>query len=245
MSGKPEPTASPLTLSTLTSVAHAFEFVTTTLVHPVYFPYPYATTLHAARVSIAFQANVRASKSRQSWGTHAAGFLIMAWGGGVISHILLGLHPAQLYSVHPYINYLAVHFVLTAFCSVFPSALNPRLFDTLLFPLDAILRVNAITAAVNLLSLPSVDSRLRGSPLTHAILGAIGSAGGGTSAATLGAWTHAWSLSTPVFLRGRTEPGLFGWTAGTVDTLDLWAGSLIGTWTQLLFLGSAKGFSLS
>ena len=48
----------------------------TTLAHPVYFPYPLAPTLHAARISIAFQIGARKSPAPLSWGTYIVGYLI-------------------------------------------------------------------------------------------------------------------------------------------------------------------------
>jgi hypothetical protein len=55
------------------------------------------------------------------------------WGGGVLTHLLLGLPPPMFYAFGPWINYLTVHFVLTSFFSFFPavrlliSQNNPRL----------------------------------------------------------------------------------------------------------------------
>lgn len=51
------------------------------------------------------------------------------------------------------------------------------------------------------------------------IIGAIASAGGGLSAATLGSWTPDWSFSTPPVLRAG---------AGWFGTLDVWGGALVG-----------------
>ncbi|KAJ8496015.1 hypothetical protein ONZ45_g12623 [Pleurotus djamor] len=190
-------------------VADGFNALTTTQVSPAYFPFTYAPSLHAARVSIAFQYNSRPTKLGQSWGTYVVGYLIMSWGGTVISHLILSLPPPQLYTIQPYINYLTVHFFLTAFFTWFPSALQPRFFDTLLFPLDAALRVNSIAGTLSMVAVGSplpINPLLAGSPLTHCILGAVASAGGGQSATAL---------------------GLEGWIAGTFDKLDVWVGAVI------------------
>ncbi|KAF4566255.1 hypothetical protein AB1N83_010900 [Pleurotus pulmonarius] len=234
----------------LASVARAFHALTTSVVSPSYFPYVYGSTLHAARISIAFQFNARRSQRPHSWGTYVVGYLIMAWGGSVISHILLSLPPPQLYSIQPYINYLTVHFFLTAFFQQFPSALNPRTLDTLLFPLDAFLRVNSITSTVAMLSPTSaisgtINPLLAASPLTHCILGAVASSGGGQTASMLNVWSDTWSLSPPAFLRGTPLPGLRGWFVGSLDTLDVWGGALIAVIYDILtahpsFLGSSR-----
>lgn len=46
-------------------------------VHSALFPYVWGTTLHAARISIIFHTNMRATNSRLSWGAHMLGFLLM------------------------------------------------------------------------------------------------------------------------------------------------------------------------
>ena len=51
------------------------------------------------------------------------------------------------------------------------------------------------------------------------LLGAIASAGGGLSAATLKTWTPEWSFGTPPVLRQGAD--IWG-------TLDVWAGALVG-----------------
>jgi hypothetical protein len=44
-----------------------------------------------------------------------------AWGGGLISHFLLGLPPPMLYSFHPAINYLSIHLLVTLIYQIFPD----------------------------------------------------------------------------------------------------------------------------
>lgn len=68
-----------MTTAAFSPVAAALVYLTTTTVHPSYFPYPLAPTLHAARVSIAYQANARKGTAVLSWGTYLAGFLIMVF----------------------------------------------------------------------------------------------------------------------------------------------------------------------
>ncbi|KAK7040728.1 hypothetical protein VNI00_009634 [Paramarasmius palmivorus] len=212
----------------LRPVADSLTFVTTTKVHPTLFPYPWATTLHAARISLIYQANMKKAGQEKviGWKAYLVGFLIMSWGGMLGTHFLLNLPPPPLYTIHPYINYLGVHLLLTVVFSIFPDAASTDLlptYDLFLFPLDAILRVNAITSSLALLSpsnahSPHVNQLLASSPFFHLILGAVASAGGGVSAATLSVWTSHWAFSTPVFLRPA---------AGWLGTLDLWGGSIV------------------
>lgn len=60
----------------LTTMSSTLTAMNTILVHPVYFPYPLAPTLHATRTSIAFQAAARKSPAPLSWGTYIVGYLI-------------------------------------------------------------------------------------------------------------------------------------------------------------------------
>ena len=46
-------------------------------VHPTLFPFPWVSTLHAARISIIYQANARRSPTTVPWATYIAGYLIM------------------------------------------------------------------------------------------------------------------------------------------------------------------------
>jgi len=136
----------------------------------------------------------------------------------VLSHLLVGVPPPAFYSIDTVINYLSAHLLSTAIFSTYPDLLNPRLLDTFLFPLDALLRTVAITAAVDLLRRPGVNPLYVNSPLTHMFLGSIASAGGGLSAATLKTWTPEWTLTTlPILKEGA---GLWG-------TLDVWGAALV------------------
>ncbi|KAG7095220.1 hypothetical protein E1B28_005995 [Marasmius oreades] len=208
----------------LRPVADQFTFLTTTKVHSTLFPYPWASTLHAARISLMYQGNMKKAGQEKAigWKAYLVGYLVMSWGGMLISHFLLNLPPPPLYSIHPYINYLGVHLLLTLAVSSYPTILSPQnlpIYDLVLFPLDAVLRVNAITSSLTVLSSNvSVNPVLVNSPLFHLIIGAVASAGGGVSAGTFSLWTSQWAFSTPVFLRS---------TAGWIATLDLWGGSVV------------------
>lgn len=93
------------------------------------------------------------------------------------------------------------------------------MLDTILWPLDALLRTNAVVSTLGLLSSHKVHPEYQNSPLTHLIIGGIVSSGGGLTVATLSAWTPNWTLSTPPVLRAG---------AGWVGTLDVWGGALVG-----------------
>ncbi|RDB19172.1 hypothetical protein Hypma_014221 [Hypsizygus marmoreus] len=199
-------------------------------VHAAYFPYPIAPTIHAARISIAYQANARAANvgtnGKLSWPTYIAGYLVMAWGGTVITHTLLQLPPPMLYSAAPYVIYLSTHLALTLLFGVFSTLLSPpflAFLDTILFPLDALVRVGAVTGTIAHLAPGStwVNPVLTASPITHLIIGALASSGGGISASTLSTWSQNWSFSTPPILRAPTLVA-FWWAS-----MDVWGGALV------------------
>lgn len=57
------------------------------------------------------------------------------------------------------------------------------------------------------------------------IIGALASSGGGLAAGTLGAWTSQWGMSTPPVFR----PGVGLW-----GSVDVWGGSLVGTFFPMI-----------
>ncbi|KIY73095.1 hypothetical protein CYLTODRAFT_271379 [Cylindrobasidium torrendii FP15055 ss-10] len=200
-----------------------------TPVHDTLFPYAWGPTLHAARISLAYQglcrryvgeqakaraeaqakaraeaqAKARAeaqvkvkeggkggdekqvngnenekkagekgewggeTRGEMNWATYLAGYLVMAWGGTLLSHTLLSLHAPPLLSLAPWINYLSVHIFLTLLFEYtgLPSlpkgmggiggiglgALGGMGLDAALIPLDALLRGNAVVGTVALL----------------------------------------------------------------------------------------------
>ncbi|GLB40969.1 hypothetical protein LshimejAT787_0901840 [Lyophyllum shimeji] len=198
-------------------------------VHATLFPYPIAATIHAARISVVYQNNCRAatagSNAKLPWPTYIAGYLVMTWGGSVMTHFLLQLPPPMLYSTTPYIIYLTTHLTLTLLFHLFPILLSPSsiaLLDTVLFPIDALVRTGAVTGTTAHLAPGSPVARpLITSPLTHLIIGALASAGGGLSASTLSTWSPTWSFSTPPVLRAPTLTAFF-WSS-----MDVWAGALV------------------
>ncbi|KAG6908844.1 hypothetical protein DXG01_003010 [Tephrocybe rancida] len=195
-------------------------------VHATLFPYPIAATVHAARISIAYQANARAATAstgaKLPWGTYIAGYLVMTWGGTVLTHHLLSLPPPMLYATTPYIIYLTTHLLLTLLTSLVPSILSPSflaLLDTVLFPLDALVRTGAVTGTTA--QFTSAAAPLQSSIITYLIIGALASAGGGLTASTLSTWSPTWSFSTPPVLRAPTLTAL-AWAS-----MDIWGGALV------------------
>ncbi|KAJ7072412.1 hypothetical protein C8F01DRAFT_971892 [Mycena amicta] len=207
-----------------------------TPVHRVLFPYVWGTSLHAARISLVFNANLRATQSQLSLGANLIGFLLMCWGGSIGAHILLSLPPPQLYVLGPWINYSAVHLLLSLVFHYVPIV-HPALTNTLLFPLDGLLRANSVLHTLSLLNLPTINPLFAASPLFHFILGATASAGGGLLGGTLSVWTQNWQFSTPPPLR----TGVWGlWS-----TLDIWAGGVVATTYGILTAHPAFGAVLS
>ncbi|KAJ4486169.1 hypothetical protein J3R30DRAFT_3444721 [Lentinula aciculospora] len=219
----------------LGSIAEGFNFLGNS-VNPSLYPFPWFSTLHAARISLAFQSNTRrlGTHNALGWKGYIGGFCLMSWGGMVFSHILLNLPPPVLYAPQPWVNYISVHLFLTFVFSLMPFFLVDTdllsTVDLVLFPLDAMLRVNAVVGTLAHLSpgSPSYEAikpALINSSLFHFIIGCTASAGGGATAATLGVWTPTWGSGgfTPVFLKkGPGSP-----LSGALSTLDIWGGGLV------------------
>lgn len=213
----------------LSSTISGLSFISSQIVHPTYFPYPWAPVLHSARISLVFQTLGRrnsASWKKLFWGPYIVGYLLACWGGGVLTHLTMGLPPPQFYSFHPWINYITVHLVLTALFNVFPGLLVPKIYDTLLFPLDGLLRAHSVVSAVSLPANPAISNPLSAlsSPnphkamdtaLGHIILGVIASSAGGITLSTLSLWSDDWRFSTPPILKATF------W-----GSADVWGGAI-------------------
>ena len=214
-----------MSLSSLLSPIQATQnLLTSRAVHESLYPYTLFTTIHALRVTVAFQNNVRVSsnKGKLTWGNYISGYLIMAWGGSVIAHLLMSLPPPVLYNYQPYINYISVHLLATAFFHAFPNALDMQILDSLFTPIDGILRSTAVASTLRILTsgaLPLTHAPLAISPVTPIIIGAIAASGGGVLAGTLKTWTNDWSFGT--FSIFKVGVGMLGST-------DVWSGGLAG-----------------
>lgn len=74
------PPSSSLSIMFLISyLAGVVQYLSTTPVHPVLFPFPWASTLHAARITHAFRGRIKAmgTQSQISRGPEYTGFLLM------------------------------------------------------------------------------------------------------------------------------------------------------------------------
>jgi len=189
------------------------QYLSTTLVHPLLFPYPWISTLHAARITHAYRCRIKASgnRGRLRAGPEYAGFLLMCWGGTLITNFLMFLPPPQLLSISPWVNYLGVYILFGYTADMAPSL---KTVDTALPLLDAILRSGSVCGAVNL-AYTHPNPAIASSLFFQLFVGALASGGAGITTSTLGVWNSEWSFRTPPFLYG-----------GMVDTLDIWGGSL-------------------
>jgi hypothetical protein len=97
------------------------------------------------------------------------------------------------------------------------------MLDTLLFPIDSVLRLTSITSSLSLLQ-SHADPRLSQSLFLQLLIGAVACAGGGITAATFDVWTPEWKFGTPVLLKS-------GWVGST----DVWAGIVTGTFRLAFF----------
>lgn len=61
----------------LKPAAEATQFLSSTPLHPTYFPYPLALCLHALRISHVYSGKVKAAGHRLPPAQHLAGFLVM------------------------------------------------------------------------------------------------------------------------------------------------------------------------
>ncbi|KAF8317650.1 hypothetical protein DL93DRAFT_514337 [Clavulina sp. PMI_390] len=198
----------------ITYLAGIVQFLSTSPVHPVLYPFPWGSTLHAARITHAFRGRMKAlgTHAQLGFGPEFAGFLLMCWGGGILSNFLMFQPPPQLLTVQPWLNYISVHILFGYAVDYAPS---PKFLDTYLPIFDAILRTGSVCGAVSA-ARAHPNPAIASSTFFHLIIGAVASAGGGVTASTLGVWNTEWSLRRPPFLQG-----------GVVDTLDLWGGSIV------------------
>ena len=185
-------------------------------VHPTIYPFPLATTLHALRVAIAYRgicAGFRARRRAEGKSTpaelhvsmlrDAAGFLVMAWGGGFIANYVLCQIPGQLLAVWPWINYLSVYLATSVLISI-AGAPSAKLLDLTLPVLDGATRTAATYGGINMV-LNHANPAARSSLLLQIIIGTISACGGGISAFTLNVFDPlGWSFGTPPFLKAKS-----------------------------------------
>ncbi|KAJ9125133.1 hypothetical protein QFC22_000087 [Naganishia vaughanmartiniae] len=188
------------------------------------FPFPLATTLHAARVGLAYKGRTKAlghdgAMKAKGRGVEWAGYLVMCWGGSFITSFLQQTPPPQLLSPLPWIQYLSVYTLISnpAFTALLPS---PAILDTLLPIIDGLTRSFPISGAV-LSTSTHPNPSIRGSLMFQLLCGGLAASGGGIAATTLNVFSPEWRISTPPilftgllgcldFLAGSAAAGIFG-----------------------------------
>lgn len=228
----------------LAPIASLNAVLLSTPVHASLFPYPLLSTLHAARISLVHRAlsqkawqatseDVRRSRGRPTWAYDIVGFLVMCWGGSILNNVMLTSTPPFLLSIHPFLNYVSVHLLLSAILSLFPNLTPPMyLVDTVLPVLDGCLRTQAVVVSLDMVR-RSPNESVRGSLLIQLLAGVVGSTGGGQLAGTLGMLNPAgWTLSTPPFFTARS----------ILPIIDIYA-ALVATAAYGLSTGNHAAFS--
>ncbi|KAK6903797.1 hypothetical protein I203_107303 [Kwoniella mangroviensis CBS 8507] len=220
-------TLAPITLSVPTTpifqVSRFIHHVTTTPIHPVYFPYLRFGVIHAVRVTTVW-AGLKKGKKRGGRLQDLFGYLALAWGGSTVTSLLLNQPPSWLISPTPWIIYPLIYTLLV------PTGLSAYIVDTcptLLFGIiggfvDGMTRGTTITSLATLLSSSSIGSSaisLDGSInlWTYALLSLLAISSGGLIVGALSLNEDEWKLGTPGLLKG-----------GLINTLDAWSASLVG-----------------
>ena len=185
----------------------SLNFVLSKPLHPIYFPFPLAACLHAARTSYAYRSVV---KARQAGSPNTsptflydlAGFLIMAWGGGFSVHFILGLVPPQLLSPMPFINYVSIHIFFRLAFDFFGDYMPATNIVDLLMPLfDGVTRSASVFGAL-LAHSTHTNKAYSDSVFLQQVLGTISTTGGGQLASTFDVFSpQGWSFNTPPFLK--------------------------------------------
>ncbi|GHJ85761.1 hypothetical protein NliqN6_2163 [Naganishia liquefaciens] len=177
-----------------------------------FYPFPLATTLHAARVGLAYKGRVKAlgfdgAMKARGRAVEWAGYLVMCWGGSFITSFLQQTPPPQLLSPLPWINYISTYLFVTnpGFVALLPS---PAILDTILPIVDGLTRSFPISGAV-LSSSAHGNPAIRSSVMFQILLGGLSASGGGLAATTLNVFNPEWRLSTP--------PILFSGIMGSLD----------------------------
>ncbi|TIB29923.1 hypothetical protein E3P85_02939 [Wallemia ichthyophaga] len=191
-------------------------------VHRVLYPFPWITTLHAARISLAYTAKSQAEyeteresetvseslrpPKRSHIAAYMGNYLVLAWSGSILIASILQQPYTQLLSPYPLINYVTVHMFLRYLPT--PPA---QVVDFACPLVDGLLRSGALTGAV----LGSArHPNYAHSLFPQLVLGTLAPSAGSLIGGVLGVTRPlGWSLSTPHPLRDGV-----GW----IDTLELW-----------------------
>ncbi|PLW09292.1 hypothetical protein PCANC_22930 [Puccinia coronata f. sp. avenae] len=186
--------------------------VLTTPIHPVLFPVPLLPLLHAFRISIVYRHLNTQAGGNTSVAADLAGFLLMAWGGSIVSHMLLSLPIPQLLTFTPMMVYAGTHMSVRVL-GWMPSVAT---MDSVFPVVDGLLRTSAIAAGVDACR-QHPTAAVSQSLSIQLFVGAVASSGGTIAAQTLSVWEPVWRLSRPLFLQQDS----------ILASTDVWSGSLI------------------
>ncbi|WRT64822.1 uncharacterized protein IL334_001758 [Kwoniella shivajii] len=213
---------SPDTFSPTTPIFQVSKFVhhlTTTPIHPVYFPYLRFHVIHAIRVTTVW-AILTKGKKKGGRLQDLFGYLVMAWGGSTVISMLLNRPPTWLISSTPWIIYPSIYTLLipTGLSSYFVNTCPTIMFNVIGAFVDGMTRGSTITSLSSLLTTHSIGHTESGTNIwAYTLLSALAVSSGGLLVGLLGLNENDWKLSTPNLLKG-----------GFLTTLDAWSASLIG-----------------
>ncbi|KAI8452366.1 hypothetical protein BY996DRAFT_6431870 [Phakopsora pachyrhizi] len=194
----------------LRRISNFLEFISKPI-HESMVPIPIIPIIHAARISAIYRSLRNTAGGKTSFTADLAGFLLMSWGGSIVSCILLGLPMPQLLSFTPILVYSSIHLAMPSFKHL-PTA---KTLDTILPLLDALIKTSTVAAGVDMCR--NHEKRIVAESLSiQLFIGAISASGGGILSQTMSVWEPSWRLCRPHFLQ---EGSIL---AGT----DVWSGAL-------------------
>ncbi|ODN82246.1 hypothetical protein L202_02531 [Cryptococcus amylolentus CBS 6039] len=208
----PSPSASILQLSDF--VHH----LTTTPIHPVYFPYLRFGAIHAARVTTVWAAQTKGRKGRVGTLQDLFGYLVMAWGGSTVVSLLLGQPPSWLTSSAPWIIYPSIYLLLvpTGLSAYIVQTTPALLFNVFTAYVDGMTRGTTLSALPALVSQSSTGVGATANLTTYALLSSLAITSGGLFVGLFGLAGDSWSIGVPSLLKG-----------GLLGTLDAWGAALV------------------
>ncbi|KAK1921531.1 hypothetical protein DB88DRAFT_67105 [Papiliotrema laurentii] len=205
-----------LPLAPVTPLSQLLHHVTTTHVHPVYYPFLRFGAIHAARVTLVWAALTRGRKRTVPFFQDLFGYLVMCWGGGTVTSLLLSQPPSWLIDPTPWLVYPPIYLALVSTgLARFIVSTAPTLVNLFGAYIDGITRGTTISALPSTLSASS--PAIAESLLATALISGITVSSGGWIVQAFGMHEDEWKVGKPTVLNG-----------GVLDTLDLWSGALTG-----------------
>jgi hypothetical protein len=226
-----------LPLAPVTPLSQLLHHVTTTHVHPVYYPFLRFGAIHAARVTLVWAALTRGRKRTVPFFQDLFGYLVVACescfasacglgydqradripgGGGTVASLLLSQPPSWLIDPTPWLVYPPIYLALVSTgLARFIVSTAPTLVNLFGAYIDGITRGTTISALPSTLSASS--PAIAESLLATALISGITVSSGGWIVQAFGMHEDEWKVGKPTVLNG-----------GVLDTLDLWSGALTG-----------------